>query len=158
MNINFKLESIIYRQTPLITLTFLVCIFPKINYAQDFYKWVDATGSTHYTVNPPPNHVKKLGSISTYQNSNGQSSQSSKRQQTHQNPYQPPFPVTPKDEFTAKERAEIEKQVKQQLQEIKKDPYAAMFGATNEKDIRKSMEVAYQQKKEKFANSRVSNR
>lgn len=136
----------------------ILSIYPATSHTQDFYKWTDANGSTHYTVNPPPNHVKKLGSISTYQNSNGQPSQTSKRQQTHQNPSQSSFPVAPKDEFTAVERAEIEKQVKQQLQEIKKDPYAAMFGATNEKDIRRSMEAAYQQKKEKLANSRVSNR
>ena len=45
-----------------------------LSHAQDFYKWVDASGSTHYTVNPPPNHVKKLGLVSTYQNSNSQSS------------------------------------------------------------------------------------
>jgi len=75
-----------------------------------------------------------------------------------QNLNQPPFPVAPKDEFTAKERAEIEKQVKQQLQEVKQNPYATMFGSANEKDIRRSMEVAYQQKKEKLANSRASNR
>lgn len=158
MNINFKLESIVYRKTPLITLTFLVCIFPKINYAQDFYKWVDASGSTHYSATPPPSSAKKLGSVSTYSNSLEQTKKQLSDNKPVQNLNQPPFPVAPKNEFTAKERAEIEKQVKQQLQEVKQNPYATMFGSANEKDIRKSMEVAYQQKKEKLANSRASNR
>lgn len=146
----------LFQQHSVVTL--ILSIYPATTYPQDFYKWVDASGSTHYTVNPPPNHVKKLGSVSTYQNSNSQSSQVSKRQQTHQNPYQSQFPTAPKDEFTAKERTEIEKQVKQQLKEVKQNPYATMFGSANEKDIRRSMEVAYQQKKEKLANSRASNR
>ncbi|WP_336938562.1 DUF4124 domain-containing protein [Acinetobacter modestus] len=133
-----------------------------LSHAQDFYKWVDASGSTHYTVNPPPNHVKKLGLVSTYQNSNSQSSQVSKRQQTHQNPYQSQFPTTPKDEFTAKERTEIEAKVRKGMQDYSKEkrtnPYIDMFGSLTEQDLRSSLESEYLQKKEKLANSRVSNR
>ncbi len=33
--------------------------------AQNFYKWVDANGSTHYTTTPPPKNAKKLGSVNT---------------------------------------------------------------------------------------------
>lgn len=162
MNINFKLESIVYRKTPLITLTFLVCIFPKINYAQDFYKWVDATGSTHYTVNPPPNHVKKLGSVSTYSNSLEQTKKQLSDNKPVQNLNQPPFPLAPKDEFTAKERAEIEAKVRKRMQDYSKkkrtNPYIDMFGSLTEQDLRSSLESEYLQKKEKLANSRVSNR
>lgn len=139
-------------------ITLILSIYPTTTYPQDFYKWVDASGSTHYSATPPPSSAKKLGSVSTYSNSLEQTKKQLSDNKPVQNLNQPPFPVAPKDEFTAKERAEIEKQVKQQLQEIKKNPYAAMFGATNEKDIRRSMEVAYQQKKEKLANSRASNR
>lgn len=37
-------------------------------YAQDFYKWVDASGSTHYTTTPPPKErgVNGKGKIKTY--------------------------------------------------------------------------------------------
>lgn len=28
------------------------------SYAEDFYKWVDANGSTHYTLTPPPANLK----------------------------------------------------------------------------------------------------
>lgn len=36
--------------------------------AQDFYKWVDANGSTHYTTTPPPkmHGVNGKGKIKTY--------------------------------------------------------------------------------------------
>lgn len=34
--------------------------------AQNFYKWVDAKGSTHYTATPPPNSAKKKGKVETY--------------------------------------------------------------------------------------------
>ena len=34
--------------------------------AQQYYKWVDAKGSTHYTTTPPPKGAKKLDKIATY--------------------------------------------------------------------------------------------
>ncbi|WP_416202709.1 DUF4124 domain-containing protein [Acinetobacter sp. ANC 3813] len=34
--------------------------------AQNFYKWVDVKGSTHYTATPPPNSAKKKGKVETY--------------------------------------------------------------------------------------------
>lgn len=139
-------------------ITLILSIYPATTYPQDFYKWVDASGSTHYSATLPPSSAKKLGSVSTYSNSLEQTKKQLSDNKPVQNLNLPPFPVAPKDEFTAKERAEIEKQVKQQLQEVKQNPYATMFGSANEKDIRRSMEVAYQQKKEKLANSRASNR
>ena len=36
------------------------------NYAQQYYKWVDAQGSTHYTTTPPPKSAKKKGQVDTY--------------------------------------------------------------------------------------------
>lgn len=56
----------LFQQHSVITL--ILSIYPAITYPQDFYKWVDASGSTHYSVTPPPSNVKKLGSVSTYQN------------------------------------------------------------------------------------------
>lgn len=37
-------------------------------YAQDFYKWVDAHGSTHYTTTPPPKSkvIHQKGKVQTY--------------------------------------------------------------------------------------------
>ena len=34
--------------------------------AQQYYKWVDAKGSTHYTTTPPPKGAKRLDKIATY--------------------------------------------------------------------------------------------
>ncbi len=35
-------------------------------WAKDYYKWVDANGSTHYTTTPPPKSAKKKGKVETY--------------------------------------------------------------------------------------------
>lgn len=35
-------------------------------FAKEYYKWVDAKGSTHYTTTPPPKSVKKKGKVDTY--------------------------------------------------------------------------------------------
>ncbi|HHW52742.1 DUF4124 domain-containing protein [Acinetobacter towneri] len=34
--------------------------------AKQYYKWVDAKGSTHYTTTPPPKTAKKQGKVDTY--------------------------------------------------------------------------------------------
>ena len=34
--------------------------------AKDYYKWVDANGSTHYSALPPPKNAQKKGKIQTY--------------------------------------------------------------------------------------------
>ena len=34
--------------------------------ASEFYKWVDANGSTHYTKTPPPKNAKKKGKVETF--------------------------------------------------------------------------------------------
>ena len=149
---NNKHSKIFLKFSPIIPLVLFLC--STLGHSQNYYKWVDANGSTHYTVSPPPQNVKKLGSVSTYQNTNEPSKNSPSSQKPIQNPYHAPIPTTPKDKFTAAERAEIEIQVKQQLQQNKKDPYASMFGGTNEKYIRASMEAAYEQKKEKLANTK----
>ena len=35
-------------------------------FAQDYYKWVDSKGSTHYTKTPPPKNAKKKTKVDTY--------------------------------------------------------------------------------------------
>ena len=35
-------------------------------FAKEYYKWVDAKGSTHYTTSPPPKSAKKKGKVDTY--------------------------------------------------------------------------------------------
>lgn len=37
--------------------------------AKEFYKWVDAKGSTHYTTTPPPKNVQHKGKVNTYSSS-----------------------------------------------------------------------------------------
>jgi hypothetical protein len=44
-------------------------------WAKDYYKWVDANGSTHYTTTPPPKNAQKKGKIQTYGWANSSSSQ-----------------------------------------------------------------------------------
>lgn len=36
------------------------------SFAEDFYKWVDANGSTHYTRTPPPKHIRHKTVVETY--------------------------------------------------------------------------------------------
>ena len=133
-----------------------------LSHAQDFYKWIDASGSTHYSATPPPSSAKKLGSVSTYINSLEQTKKQLSYYKPVQNLNQPPFPVAPKDKFTAKERTEIEAKVRKGMQDYSKEkrtnPYIDMFGSLTEQDLRSSLESEYLQKKEKLANSRVSNR
>ena len=45
----------------LATLTFV----STANFAQDYYKWVDSQGTTHYTKTPPPKSSKNLGKVAT---------------------------------------------------------------------------------------------
>ncbi len=38
----------------------------QVTSAQEFYKWIDSKGSTHYTTTPPPKSAKKLSKVDTY--------------------------------------------------------------------------------------------
>lgn len=59
MNIKMKTSLILIAAT-------LASTAPQFAQAQKFYKWVDSSGSTHYTTTPPPRNAKKLGNVSTY--------------------------------------------------------------------------------------------
>jgi hypothetical protein len=37
-----------------------------LSHAQDFYKWIDKNGTTHYTVTQPPTSAKKIDTVTTY--------------------------------------------------------------------------------------------
>ncbi|USA52110.1 DUF4124 domain-containing protein [Acinetobacter sp. C32I] len=63
MNLSY-LKTILYTTS---TAAILLC--SSQNYAQQYYKWVDAKGSTHYTTTPPPKGAKRLDKVSTYGNS-----------------------------------------------------------------------------------------
>ena len=43
-----------------------VFLYTTQTQAQQYYKWVDANGSTHYTTTPPPKGAKRLKKVSTY--------------------------------------------------------------------------------------------
>ncbi|MDO5542788.1 MAG: DUF4124 domain-containing protein [Acinetobacter sp.] len=58
-------------KTPMIRLSCLsaslILIFATSSVsAKQYYKWVDANGSTHYTTTPPPKSAKKKGKVDTY--------------------------------------------------------------------------------------------
>ena len=58
-------------KTPMIRLSCLsaslILIFATSSVsAKQYYKWVDANGSTHYTTTPPPKTAKKKGKVDTY--------------------------------------------------------------------------------------------
>ncbi|MFM6958637.1 MAG: DUF4124 domain-containing protein [Acinetobacter sp.] len=56
-----------YLKTSLYTIATVTLLFcSSQNYAQQYYKWMDANGSTHYTTTPPPKGAKSLNKISTY--------------------------------------------------------------------------------------------
>ena len=55
------LKTILYTAT-----TTALLLGSSHNYAQQYYKWVDANGSTHYTATPPPKGAKRLDKVSTY--------------------------------------------------------------------------------------------
>ncbi|MFI8010483.1 DUF4124 domain-containing protein [Acinetobacter sp. ABJ_C4_1] len=46
------------------TTAILVC--STQSQAEQYYKWVDQSGSTHYTTTPPPKGAKHLNKVSTY--------------------------------------------------------------------------------------------
>lgn len=47
-------------------LTALSFIFLNTAQAQEYYRWVDAKGTTHYTKTPPPKQAKARSKVSTY--------------------------------------------------------------------------------------------
>lgn len=49
---------------PVIKITFIpLCLILSLgstsSFAKEYYKWVDAKGSTHYTTTPPQNQLRK---------------------------------------------------------------------------------------------------
>lgn len=44
----------------------LLAGFSSQSMAKEYYKWVDAKGSTHYTTTPPPKSAKKQGKMQTH--------------------------------------------------------------------------------------------
>lgn len=48
------------------TTAFALMLTAQSSFAQNFYKWVDAKGSTHYTATPPPKSAQKKGKVETY--------------------------------------------------------------------------------------------
>ncbi|WP_109440493.1 DUF4124 domain-containing protein [Acinetobacter haemolyticus] len=63
-----------------IALTSLLVLCSGQIYAQQYYKWVDAKGSTHYTTTLPPKGAKRLDKVSTYGSNNNQNNPNSSTQ------------------------------------------------------------------------------
>ncbi|MFV5490420.1 DUF4124 domain-containing protein [Acinetobacter sp. ASP199] len=50
----------------ILTSTLLLSFVSGNTMADQYYKWVDAKGVTHYTKTPPPKNAKKAGKVETY--------------------------------------------------------------------------------------------
>ena len=59
MNILFRPAAVA------ISLSAFVCL-SSATHAQNFYKWVDSKGTTHYTQTPPPKGAKTTGQVRTF--------------------------------------------------------------------------------------------
>ena len=55
-----------YTKMGLLSLSIALTSIAPSTFAQNFYKWVDAKGSTHYTATPPPSNAKKKSKVETY--------------------------------------------------------------------------------------------
>lgn len=60
MNLSY-LKTILYT-----TVATAILVFSSQSQAQQYYKWMDKSGSTHYTTTPPPKSAKHLNKVSTY--------------------------------------------------------------------------------------------
>lgn len=60
MNLSF-LKTSLY-----ITVTTAILVCSSQIQAQQYYKWMDKSGSTHYTTTPPTKSAKHLNKVSTY--------------------------------------------------------------------------------------------
>jgi len=56
-----------YLKTSLYTaVATAILVYSTQSQAQQYYKWLDKNGSTHYTTTPPPKSAKHLNKVSTY--------------------------------------------------------------------------------------------
>lgn len=56
-----------YLKTSLYTaIATAILVYSSQSQAQQYYKWMDKHGSTHYTTTPPPQSAKHLNKVSTY--------------------------------------------------------------------------------------------
>lgn len=56
-----------YLKTSLYTaVATVILVCSSQSQAQQYYKWMDKNGSTHYTTTPPPKSAKHLNKVSTY--------------------------------------------------------------------------------------------
>lgn len=87
------------------TLTSLFMFCSGQIYAQQYYKWIDANGSTHYTTTPPPKGAKRLDKISTYGSNNSQSSANASSQNQQKSPQHTTTSTTnhPQEESTPRD-------------------------------------------------------
>jgi len=59
------MKTIAIKSTIISISTAFILLSPS-SFAQDYYKWVDSKGSTHYTKTPPPASAKKKAKVETY--------------------------------------------------------------------------------------------
>ncbi len=97
------------------TVTSLVLSLSSTSsFAKEYYKWVDAKGSTHYTTTPPPKSAKKKGKVDTYgatrstsqtTQENNAAKESSNSTQEHK-PAHSTIPATPESSMPATTQAQ----------------------------------------------------
>jgi hypothetical protein len=96
--------------------------------AQQYYKWVDANGSTHYTTTPPPKGAKRLDKIATY----GSSVYSAPETQTT-NAAQSPQDAAQQAARTAQEAAQRANQAAEEAAQRSAMPSTPAAGADSDR-------------------------
>ncbi|WP_373867817.1 DUF4124 domain-containing protein [Acinetobacter guerrae] len=114
MDIQAMTQQVLYRRKVFFlaqsAIMASLMLFTTQNHAEQYYKWVDSKGSTHYTTTPPPKGSKKQGQVKTYGHSqhpvqNNEQNQKNTENNSKNQPSAPntntPQVITPKPEQTA---------------------------------------------------------
>ena len=87
------------------------------SFAQNFYKWVDAKGSTHYTSTPPPKSAQKKGKVDTHGWKNSSPTTSNNQTQSETQNASPAHVDSKNSASTSQSSTAEKEQVHQQAQE-----------------------------------------
>lgn len=70
------------------TASLMLSLSSTTSFAKEYYKWVDAKGSTHYSTTPPPKSAKKKGKVDTYGSSHSSSNMAHENNSVKEQPAQ----------------------------------------------------------------------
>ena len=96
---------------------FVLIFMAQSSFAQNFYKWVDAKGSTHYTSTPPPKSAQKKGKVDTHGWKNSSPTTSNNQTQSETQNASPAHVDSKNSASTSQSSTAEKEQVHQQAQE-----------------------------------------